>query len=146
MSIGIISQKTPLTFKALMVIGLSGCIAIVPYAAATNKVEKKRALPAFPIQSFSTGSADDTWVIRTSSAIEYCRSEVRGKPLIQCYQQDNPKGFRFTSVQAVHNEDAGVISAYAMTISGDLVHCRVTGTKNENGKIKSKKLKVNCHL
>ncbi|WP_028470343.1 hypothetical protein [Neptunomonas japonica] len=145
MSIGIISQKAPLTFKVLMAIGLSGCIAIVPYAAA-NKVEKKRAMPVFPIQSFSTGAADDTWVIRTSSTIEYCRSEVRGKPVIHCYQQDNPKGYRFTSVQAVHNADAGVISAYAMTISGDLVHCRVTGTKNENGKTKHKKLKVNCHL
>lgn len=146
MSIGIISQKTPLTFKALMVIGLSGCIAIVPYAAATNKVEKKRALPAFPIQSFSTGSADDTWVIRTSSTIEYCRSEVRSKPVIRCYQQDNPKGYRFTSVQAVHNANADVISAYAMTISGDLVHCRVTGTKHKKDKTKHKKLTLSCHL
>jgi hypothetical protein len=143
MSIRIISQKMPLTTKVLLAIGLSSCIAIAPYATAD---ETKRAMPVFPIQSYSTGSTNDAWVIRTSSAIEYCRSEVRGKPAIRCYQQDNPKGFRFTSVQAVHNEDAGVISAYAMTISGDLVHCRVTGTKNENGKIKSKKLKVSCHL
>ncbi|MGY8872833.1 MAG: hypothetical protein ACKVJE_20585 [Pseudomonadales bacterium] len=143
MNIGITSQRASLAFKVLMAIGLSGCIAIVPYATAAGT---KRAMPVFPIQSFSTGSADDTWVIRTSSTIEYCRSEVRGKPVIHCYQQDNPKGYRFTSVQAVHNADAGVISAYAMTISGDLVHCRVTGTKNKKDKTKNKKLKVNCHL
>ncbi|WP_293267264.1 hypothetical protein [Neptunomonas sp.] len=149
MNIRIFSQKAPLAFKVLMAVGVSCSIAAASNAAAAGN---KRAVPVFPIQSFSTGSADDVWVIRTNSTLEYCRSGARGnkksqgKAAIHCYQQDRPTAYRFASVQAVHNTGSGVVSAYALTANGDLVYCRAKGANKKSDKKKSEKLKISCHL
>lgn len=107
------------------------------------------SLPAFPIQSYSAGSSADVWVVRTDNSIEYCRSEQRNDvkgssergAAIKCYPQDQPDGFRFASVEAIISSNPAVASAYAMTSSGQLVYCRVSGNSKQ-----SKKLLVRCHL
>ncbi len=134
-------KKSRSALNFLIAAAMSGCLLLAPLAMAeitTSNTESssQRSLPVFPIQSFSTGTAGDVWLIRTSNSIEYCRSEAGTKSegkdnkrskhtaVIRCYPQEKPDGLRFASVQAVHNADPEVISAYAMTISGDLVYCR----------------------
>ena len=113
--------------------------------AATATTAAAASLPAFPIQSYSAGSSADVWIIRTDNTLEYCRSEqrhdVKAGAAIKCYPQDQPDGFRFASVEAIISSNPAVASAYAMTSSGQLVYCRVSG----NGK-QSKNLQVRCHL
>lgn len=130
-------------------IAIRSAVIFCSLAAITITTAGAASLPAFPIQSFSAGSSADVWVIRTDSSIEYCRSEqrsdakggVKGGAAIQCYPQDQPDGLRFASVEAIISSNPAIASAYAMTSSGQLVYCRVSGNSKQ-----SEKLKVRCHL
>ena len=135
------SQRNSVLIANLF-LGVSLGVAIAVSASlATAAGVEKRFAPVFPIQSFSSGAADDVWIIRSNSTIEYCRSEQRNDfasaAAIQCYPQEQPNGYRFASVDAVKSSTA-YASAYAMTISGELVFCRV---RDKQGN----KLNVSCH-
>ncbi|WP_372740445.1 hypothetical protein [Neptunomonas sp.] len=132
----------------------AGIILISLAATASAEITAGGASTrVFPIQSFSTGSSADVWVIRTDSSIEYCRSEATGSTkgatkgsqnkgaAIQCYGRDQPNKLRFASVEAIISSDPAIASAYAMTSSGQLVYCRVRGDSKQ-----SKKPQVRCHL
>ncbi|WP_372743053.1 hypothetical protein, partial [Neptunomonas sp.] len=109
----------------------AGIILISLTATASAEITTSGGASArvFPIQSFSTGSSADVWVIRTDSSIEYCRSEATGSTkgatkgsenkgeAIQCYGRDQPNRLRFASVEAIISSDPAIASAYAMTSS-----------------------------
>ncbi|SIS91087.1 hypothetical protein [Neptunomonas antarctica] len=123
----------------IRVSGIAVSMGVI-FISLTAAAESARV---FPIQSFSVGSSADVWVVRTDSTIEYCRSEQRDdeENVIACYPQSQLEGQRFSSVEAVISSDPAVASAYAMTSSGQLVYCRVSGNSKQ-----SKNVEVRCHL